>query len=95
MLQFVLRKGLVSEAGGLGMKRRISILIDEEVIRLAKLRAIEENRRLNDLIQEALVSYLGSKAPSLGDGEAAYRLFCEQPMKITEEQFRQILMEGA
>ena len=77
----------------MGMKHRISILIEEEVIRLAKRRAIEEDRRLNDLIQEALVSYLGSTVPSLRDREAAYRLFCEQSMPITKEQFLSVVEE--
>jgi hypothetical protein len=77
------------------MKQKIGTVIEEEVIRMAKRRAIEENRPLSDLIQDALVSYLGGKAPSVREREAAYKLFCEQPMKISDEQFKQILEEDA
>lgn len=75
------------------MKQKIGTLIEEEVIRLAKRRALEENRPLSDLIQDALVSYLGRKAPAVRDREVAYRLFCEQPMKITREQVAEIVDE--
>ena len=77
------------------MKQKIGTIIEEEVIRLAKRRAIEENRSLSDLIQDALVSYLGGKAPAVRELEAAYRLFCEQPMKITREQVSEIVNEDA
>lgn len=77
------------------MKQKIGTVIEEEVIRLAKRRAIEENRPLSDLIQDALVSYLGGKAPAVRDREAAYDLFCQQPMKISREQLSEILEEDA
>jgi hypothetical protein len=77
------------------MKKRIGTIIEEEVIRLAKRRAIEENRSLSDLIQDALVSYLGGKAPAVREREAAYRLFCEPPMRITREQLSEIATEDA
>jgi hypothetical protein len=77
------------------MKQKIGTIIEEEVIRLAKRRAIEENRPLSDLIQDALVSYLGGKAPGVREREAAYRLFCEQPMRITREQLSEIVNEDA
>jgi uncharacterized protein DUF6364 len=77
------------------MKRRIGTIIEEEVIRRAKRRAIEENRSLSDLIQDALVSYLGRKAPAAREREAAYGLFCEQPMRITREQLSEIVNEDA
>ena len=75
------------------MKQKIGTIIEEEVIRRAKRRALEENRTLSDIIQDALVSYLGGKAPALRDREVAYGLFCEQPMKITRKQVSQVLNE--
>jgi hypothetical protein len=77
------------------MKQRIGTVIEEEVIRLAKRRALEENRPLSDLIQDALVSYPGGRAPSVREREAAHRLFCQQPVKIGHEQLIQILGEDA
>jgi len=75
------------------MKQKVGTIIEEKVIRLAKRRAVEENRSLSDLIQEALVSYLERKAPTARDRESAYKLFCEQPMKITRIQAVQIANE--
>jgi hypothetical protein len=77
------------------MKQKVGTLIEEEVIRLAKRRALEESRPLSDLIQDALVAYLSKKAPDPKRREAAYRLFCEQPIRITKDQLNQILDEDA
>jgi len=77
------------------MKRKVDILIEEEILRLAKRRAIEEHRPLSDLIQEALLTYLSNKAIDPKRREAAYRTFCEEPIRITREQFDEILKEDA
>jgi hypothetical protein len=75
------------------MKRKVGTLIEEEVIKLAKHRAFEEHRPLSDVIQDAIVLYLSNKMPSPKKRESAYRLFCEQPMHISKEQFKEILEE--
>ena len=62
-------------------------------MRLAKRRAAEEGRSLSDLIQDALVEYLQKGATTPKEREMAYRLFCEQPMKLTPEQLRHVLEE--
>ena len=81
--------------GGLFMKRKVGTLIEEDVIKLAKRRAIEENRPLSDLIQDALVAYLGNKAPDPRTREAAYRTFCEHPIRLNPKQFKGLLEEDA
>ena len=40
------------------MKQQIDILIEEQTMRLAKRRAIEEGRSVSDLVQDALEQYL-------------------------------------
>ncbi len=77
------------------MKRKVGILLEEDVIRLAKRRAVQEARPLSDLIQEALVVYLGKKKLDLKKRKEAYRLFCERQILITREQFDTILKEDA
>jgi hypothetical protein len=77
------------------MKRKVGTLIEEEVIKLAKRRAVEENRPLSDLIQDALVAYLSSKVPDPRKREAAYRIFCEQPIRLSRKQFEELLEEDA
>jgi hypothetical protein len=73
------------------MKRKVGTLIEEEVIKRAKRRAVEENRPLSDLIQDALVAYLGNRVPDPRIREAAYRSFCEQPIQLSGKQFEELL----
>lgn len=75
------------------MKRKIGTLVEEEVFKLAKRRSAEEGRPLSDLIQDALVSYLSSGIPDPKKREAAYRLYCQQPMQLDKDQFKEILEE--
>ncbi len=52
------------------MKIKVGTLIEEEVIKLAKHRALEDGRPLSDVIQEAIVTYLSeSNARSQKAGE--------------------------
>lgn len=75
------------------MKRKVGTLIEEDVIRLAKRRAADEQRALSDLIQDALISYLRAGRPDPTTRDAAYRIFCERPMRISRDQLREILEE--
>jgi len=73
------------------MKQKIGTLIEEDIMRLAKRKAAEEGRPLSDLIQDALVQYLSPGAASSKERDIAYHVFCERPMKLLAEQFRQVL----
>jgi len=75
------------------MKRKIGTAIEEEVIKLVKHRAADEGRPLSDLIQDALVSYLSKSVPKPREREMAFQIFCEQPIKLSKQQFQQILEE--
>ena len=73
------------------MKRKISTLLEEDVVRCAKQRAAQENRPLNDVIQDALERYLSEGTPEPGRRDAAYQLFCERPMRLAPEQLKALL----
>ena len=75
------------------MKRKVGTLLEEEVLKLAKHRALEEGRPLSDVIQESIVHYLSNKAPDPRKREKAYQLFCERPIRISKQQFKEILEE--
>lgn len=75
------------------MKQKLGTLLEEKVMRLAKRRAAEEGRPLNELIEDALVRYLREHAPSPKERKMAYQLFCERPMKIPAEELRHLLAE--
>ena len=76
------------------MKQRIDILIEEQIMRLAKRRASEEGRSVSDLVQDALEQYLRKDAATPRERQLAYQLFCERPMKIPLEQLRHVLEEN-
>jgi hypothetical protein len=73
------------------MKKRVDSFIEEEVIRKAKRLAAEEGRSLGEVIHDALVLYLSTKVPEQGKRLKAYKLFCEQPIRIGREKFREIM----
>ena len=45
------------------------------------------------MIQESIVHYLSNKAPDPKKREKAYQLFCERPIRINKQQFKEILEE--
>ena len=75
------------------MKQKISMVVDAEIVRLAKQRAAEEQRTLSGLIQEALLKYLRKDSATPKERKMAHHLFCERPMKIPLGQLRYILKE--
>jgi len=77
------------------MKQKIGTVIESDVLRRAKRQAADEGRPLSDLIQDALDRYLTAGMLAPEQREAAYNLFCQQPMRITPEQFREILQTDA
>lgn len=77
------------------MKKKIDILLEGEVLKLAKRRAVEEGRSLSDVIQESIVHHLSDRVSGPKKREKAYQIFCEQPMRISRQQLKEILEENA
>ncbi len=75
------------------MKHKLGTLLEEKVVRLAKRRAAEEGRPLNELIEDALIQYLREQASSPKEREMAYHAFCQSPFKLTSAQLHQVLEE--
>ena len=73
------------------MKQKLGTAIESDILRRAKRRAADEDRPLSDLIQDALDRYLMAGMRTPDRREAAYRQFCELPMRITPGQFREVL----
>lgn len=48
------------------MKRKVGTVLDEEILRAAKILAARENRRLSEVIEEALREYLKRKQLRVG-----------------------------
>lgn len=77
------------------MKKKVGTLIEEDIIKLAKRRAAEEGRPLSDLIQEAIVAYLSKTVPEPAKRQAAFSLFCDQPIRLPKVGLDQILKADA
>ncbi len=77
------------------MKRKVGTLLEEDVLRKAKRRAVDEGRPLSALIQDAIENYLSTRAVEPAKRDAAYQLFCDRPMKLTPAQFKAVLEEDA
>ena len=75
------------------MKRKVGTRIDEEVLILAKQKALEEDRSLSDVIQDAIMAYFNDGIPSPQEREMAYQLFCERPIRITRQQLQEIIKD--
>jgi hypothetical protein len=75
------------------MKRRVKVLIDAEILRLARQRASDQDRSLSDLIQDALAQYLNKDEVTSKERKIAFHLFCKQPMRLSGKQLRQVLQE--
>jgi len=72
------------------VKRKVGILLEEGVLKLAKHRALEEGRPLSDVIQESIVHYLNNRVSDPKKKERAYQIFCERPMRISKQQFKDV-----
>ena len=75
------------------MKRPLTFELEKSIINLVEERAKAEGVPLADLIQKALVYYLTGKSLEREKRLRAYKLFCEQPFKISRRQFQQIIKE--
>ena len=73
------------------MKKKIDIFIEEDLIRQANRLAIKESRSLSDLIQKALVFYLKTETPDPIGRLKAYKVYCEQPIRISKKQLKKIM----
>jgi len=76
------------------MKRKVGLILEEGVFKLAKRRALAERKSLSDVIQESIVYYVSDKFPDRKKREKAYQIFCERPMRISKQQFKEILDKG-
>ncbi|RJR32583.1 MAG: ribbon-helix-helix protein, CopG family [Desulfobacteraceae bacterium] len=77
------------------MKRKITISLEEDLVRLSRRRALEENRPLSALIQDAIMQYLDNKVQEQDKRLEAYRTFCERPIRISREDFKTLLKESS
>jgi len=77
------------------MKRKIGLLVAENVMRQAKRRAAEKGVPLSDVIQEALETCLSGAGNDPKQRLEAYNRFCDHPMKLNPAQLKVALEADA
>jgi hypothetical protein len=77
------------------MKRNLTFLVEEQVVKLLRAKALESGRSIDNMAQAAIVAYLQDEVPAPTKREKAYRLFCERPIRLTRRQFKTILTKDA
>lgn len=55
------------------MRRKLSTILDENLLRRARLEAVRQEKQLSQLIAEALESYLRQHGAPAGPGEVVHR----------------------
>ena len=72
------------------MKIKIGTQIEEQVYQNLKVAAAREKRPVSEIIQEAVSTYL-QQARSRGKKSGLARLLESPPMKISDDQFREVM----
>ena len=72
---------------------KIEILLEENLFNQAKQRAVEEGKPLSRLIHDALAAYVEGGMADARRRETAYRVFYDEPIRLTAAEFREILAD--
>jgi len=73
------------------MKVKVGTQLEDEVYRELKVVAAREKRPISDIIQHALADYLHRSKGSRQGRSGLARLLEREPLKVTDEQFREVL----
>ena len=73
------------------MKKKVSIVIEEELLSQTKRLAANERKPFSAIIQDALAFYVRYKGAEAEKRQKAYQVFCKQPMRLSKKQLREII----
>lgn len=75
------------------MKTKIGTVMDKELVKQLKERAVREDRSISDILQDALHGYLKA-GPKRGELRiAAVERFCSRPFHLSGLEIQKILAE--
>ncbi|MBI2417019.1 MAG: hypothetical protein HYV28_03815 [Ignavibacteriales bacterium] len=76
-----------------GRKEKLGTILDTEIVRMIKERALKEGRSISDIIQEAVLNCnILDQTTSAIRVQAAKR-YCSSPMKISRNDLDELLNE--
>ena len=73
------------------MKVKVGTQLEDEVYRELKIVAARDKRPISDIIQHALTDYLQRRKGSRPPKSGLARLLERPPLKVTDEQFREVM----
>lgn len=66
------------------MRRKLSTILDENLVRRARMEAVRQEKQLNQLIADALEAYLREQGSPAGAGETVRRSWGAIPLGAAE-----------
>lgn len=76
-----------------GRKEKLGTILDTEIVRMIKERALKEGRSISDIIQEAVLNYNTLEQTTTAFRVKAAKRFCSSPMKISRNDLDELLNE--
>jgi hypothetical protein len=73
------------------MKVKVGTQLEDEVYRELKVFAARQKRPISEVIQHALTDFLHRSKGSGGRKSGLARLLAREPLKVTGEQFREVV----
>lgn len=72
------------------MKQKFGTILEANLIKELKKRAVEEDRSLTEVVQDALVRYL-HQSPGKNEALDAWQRLNGAPVRVTDEDFQAVL----
>ncbi len=74
-------------------KEKLGTILDKNVIRLIKERALKENKTISEVIQDSVLNYNEAENFSAGIRKQALNRFCSKPFDLKKADIDEILNE--
>lgn len=73
------------------MKRKIGTVVDDALYQDVKMLAAQERRRIAEVVRRALSDYVKRRKRVRRGKTGLARLLERDPLKVTDEQFREVM----
>ncbi|NUM72432.1 MAG: hypothetical protein HUU43_16425 [Ignavibacteriaceae bacterium] len=74
-------------------KEKLGTILDKDVIRLIKERALKENKTISEIIQDSVLNHSDTETFSMEIRKQALERFCSKPFSLSKNEIEEILNE--
>lgn len=74
-------------------KEKVGTILDKEVVRIIKERALKEGRTISDIIQDAILKYSDADVVKLEIRRKAVKNFCSRPFNLKTSELNELMNE--